>query len=79
MHDHRFDTVKKRTPSQAKRDMKSALDYKTPPTDRTASCSKVRSKSSYSQYRKKSVAMKDLLRVDIGNAITEEDNIIRFT
>jgi len=79
MHDHRFDTARKQTSSHTKKERKSALDYKTSVTDRTASCSKVRSKSSYSQYRKKSVAMRDIFRVDIDNAITEEDNIIRFT
>lgn len=39
----------------------------------------MRSKSSYSQYRKRSVALRDVLRVDIDGAITEEDNFIHFT
>lgn len=39
----------------------------------------MRSKSSYSQYRKRSVALRDILRVDIDGAITEEDNFINFT
>lgn len=55
------------------------MAFTTPITERTVSSSKVRSKSSYSQYRKRSVPMREILRVDLENAITEEDNIIYFT
>lgn len=55
------------------------MAFTTPITERTVSSSKVRSKSSYSQYRKRSVPMREILRVDLDNAITEEDNIIHFT
>ena len=79
MHDHRFNTVRKRGPLTAKRELSSALAYATPVTDHTINSSKVRSRSSYSQYRKKSVPLKDVLRVDVGNVITEEDDVIQFT
>lgn len=79
IHDHRFDTVRKRPPSSHRLERSSALAYTTPITERTASSSKVRSKSSYSQYRKRSMPLRDILRVDLDNAITEEDNYIHFT
>lgn len=79
IHDHRYDTVRKRPPSTHRLERSSALAYTTPITERTVSSSKVRSKSSYSQYRKRSVPLRDILRVDIDHAITEEDNIIHFT
>lgn len=71
IHDHRYDTVRKRPPSSHRLERSSALAYTTPITDRTASSSKVRSKSSYSQYRKRSLPLRDILRVDVEQAITE--------
>lgn len=77
-HDHPFHTVRKRPPSTHRLERSSALAYTTPITERTISSSKIRSKSSYSQYRKKSIPMRDILRVDLDNVITD-DNIIHFT
>jgi hypothetical protein len=79
MKDYRFDANRKRGPLTAKRELSSALAYATPVTDHTINSSKVRSRSSYSQYRKKSVPLKDVLRVNVGNAITEENDVIQFT
>ena len=53
------------------------MGHITPHTERTAASSKVRSKSSYSQFRKKSVMLKDVLKIDL-NAVTEDD-YIQFT
>lgn len=78
IHEHRIDTARRKTVT-AKRELSSALAYATPITDHTIASSKVRSKSSYSQYRKKSVPMKEVLRIDVGNIITEEDDVIHFT
>lgn len=79
LHDHRYDTVRKKAPSIHRLERSSALAYTTPITERTMNSSKVRSKSSYSQYRKRSMPLRDILRVDIDHAITEEDNFIHFT
>lgn len=79
IHDNRFDTVRKRVNSTSRQERSSALAYATPITERTASSSKVRSRSSYSQYRKKSIPLRNAFRIDLKNVITEEDNNIHFT
>ena len=53
------------------------MAHTTPHTERTAASSKVRCKSSYSQFRKKTTTIRDVLKVDL-NAVTEDDNI-QFT
>ena len=64
---------------QRGRDISSAITVATPVLSQNVSSVKLRSRSSYSQYRKKdSVVMKDLLNVNLFDIITEED-LIKFT
>ena len=53
------------------------MAHTTPHTQRTAASSKVRSRSSYSQFRRKSVTLKEALKIDL-NELSEDDNI-QFT
>ena len=72
--DHSSSTNKKRGKPGAKRELASAMAPTTPQTERSLIASKVRSKSSYSQYRRKSVILRDPMKIDL-NVVTEEDNI----
>lgn len=69
-HDHRQETVRKRGHSVTKRELNSAQGHTTPHSERTISSSKLRCKSAYSQYRKRSVNIKDPLFLDLKGLVT---------
>lgn len=62
-----------------KRDLSSALTLATPILEKTISSTKIRSKSSISQMRRKTIYLREVLKMDLENFITDEDNIINFT
>lgn len=58
------------------RDISSALTIATPALQKTISSTKIRSKSSFSQYRRKATGSnKQPLALDLCAIITEEDNV----
>ncbi len=58
------------------RDISSALTVATPVLEKTISASKIRSKSSFSQYRKKcNGTLKEPMTINLCAIITEEDNV----
>ena len=67
-------TNKKRR--STKRDISSALTIATPVLEKTISASKIRSRSSFSQYRKKFASTaREPININLEAVITEEDNI----
>ena len=64
-----FSTNKKK--GATTRDISSALTIATPILEKTISSGKIRSKSSFSQYRKKNNGLKEAMKINLNEVITE--------